>query len=339
VAAPGLSGVPRFTVVVPTRGRRDLVLRLVTLLDEQTYRDFEAVVVVDGALDGTAAALRAVETRFPLTVVEQEHRGVAEARNAGAAAARGEIVLFLDDDMAPDDALLAEHDRSHGNGAQLVVGHMPLDPASPSTPLSAAIGRWAERRRSRLADLAGDVPATDLITGQMSVGREDFNRLGGFDVSFTRGGLVPGADRDFGFRARRAGLRTAFNPAAVTYQHYDIDVREHLRRARAGARGDRVLAARYPELADELWTPTFDTLPARLILSRLAALPPIVSAPLRAVACRLFERPDAGAWSSRLFFAVRTMERRRGAREGERGLRIADRQARRNDDPRWRATS
>jgi glycosyltransferase involved in cell wall biosynthesis len=316
VAAPGLSGAPRFSVVVPTRGRRDLVLRLVRRLDDQTYRDFEAVVVADGELDGTGAVLHAVDTRYPLTVLEQEHRGVAAARNAGAAVARGEILLFLDDDMAPDDALLAEHDRSHRDGAQLVVGHLPLDPGSPPTPLAAAIGRWAERRRSRLADPAGEVPVTDLITGQMSVGREAFHHLGGFDVSFTRG-----EDRDFGCRARRAGLRTAFNPAAVTYQHYDVDAREHLRRARAGGRGDRVLAARYPELAHELWTPTFDTLPARLGFSPLAALPSIVSAPLRALACRLFERTDAGAWSNRLFFAVRTMERRRGMREAERQLR------------------
>jgi peptidoglycan/xylan/chitin deacetylase (PgdA/CDA1 family)/glycosyltransferase involved in cell wall biosynthesis len=321
VAAPELSGSPRFSVVVPTRGRRDLVLRLVRGLAEQQLRDFEAIVVVDGPEDGTAEALRALEPTFRLTVVEQPHRGAAAARNTGAAAANGEILLFLDDDMAPHPALLAEHDRSQREGAEVVLGHLPLDPSSPPTAVAAAVGRWAERRRARLTALdGGEVPVPDLISGQISVRRDAFERLGGFDVAFTRGGLVPGADRDFGYRARRAGLRVVFNPAAISAQRYTVDAREHTRRSRDGARGDRILAARYPEIASELWEPRFDTLPARLALGPLAALPRPLSAPVRALAVRLFSRRDPGRLSNRLFFAVQTMERRRGAREGQREL-------------------
>jgi glycosyltransferase involved in cell wall biosynthesis len=320
VAAPDLSRVPRFSVVVPTRGRRDLAVRLVRGLGEQAYDDFEAIVVVDGADDGTAEALRALDPPFSLTVLEQPHRGAAAARNAGAAAASGEILLFLDDDMAPDPALLAEHDRSHREGARLVLGHLPLDEESPPTAVAAAVGRWAERRKARLSAHEGDVPVTELITGQLSVDRKAFELLGGFDVSFTRGGLVPGADRDFGYRARRAGLPIVFNGAAVSHQRYDIDAREYTRRSQDGARGDEILAARYPEIADELWRPAFDTLPAKILLGALTVLPRPFSAPVRSVAIRLFSRPAPGRWSNRFFFAVQTMERRRGAREERRAL-------------------
>jgi len=321
VAAAELNGAPRFTVVVPTHRRRELAVRLVHGLGDQEFEDFEAIVVVDGTDDGTTAALRALETPFPLTVLEQSHRGAAAARNAGAAAARGEILLFLDDDMRPDPALLAEHDRSHREGAQLVIGHLPLDPESPPTAVAAAVGRWAERRRARLSTTDGQVPVHDLITGQMSVAREAFQRLGGFDVAFTRGGLVPGADRDFGYRARRDGLSVVFNPAAISSQHYEVDAVDYTRRSRDSARGDRILAARYPEIADELWEPQFDTRPAKLVLGTLAALPRPLSSPVRFVAVRLFSRPEPGRWSNRFFFAVQTMERRRGAREERRGSR------------------
>ena len=320
MAAPELSAAPRFTVIVPTRGRRDLVVRLVERLREQELRDFEVVVVVDGDDDGTAAALRTLELPFPLTVLEQAHRGAAAARNAGASVARGEILLFLDDDMAPDAALLAQHDRSHRAGAEVVLGHLPLDPTSPQTAVAAAVGRWTERRRARLTASDGTVPVPELISGQISVSRKVFSQLGGFDVAFTRGGLVPGADRDFGYRARRAGLKIVFNPHAISHQYYEVDPEDYTRRSRDGARGDRILAARYPEIAGELWEPQFDTLIAKLTLEPLVRLPRALSRPLRALAVRLFSRPEPGSLSNRVFFAVQTMERRRGAREEVRAL-------------------
>src|SRR4029077_18487233 len=123
---------PRFSVVIPTYRRRDRVLRNVRALAEQSLSDFEAIVVDDGSDDGSAAALRGLETPFPLAVLEQENQGAAGARNVGARAARGEIPLFLDDDMEAAPSLLAEHDRSHLEGADLVVGDMPLHPASPA---------------------------------------------------------------------------------------------------------------------------------------------------------------------------------------------------------------
>jgi len=321
VAASELNRPPRFTVVVPTHRRRDLAVRLVRGLEDQEFADFEAIVVVDGTDDGTAAALRALEPRFPLTVLQQPHRGAAAARNTGAANARGEILLFLDDDMAPHPALLAEHERSHREGAQLVIGHLPLAPESPPTAVAAAVGRWAERRRARLAAADGEVPVPDLISGQMSVPRDAFEQLGGFDVAFTRGGLVPGADRDFGYRARRAGLRVVFNPAAISSQHYEVDAADYTRRSRDGARGDRILGARYPEIAGELWEPQFDTLLAKLVLEPLVVLPRPLSSPFRSFAVWSFSRHNPGRWSNRFFFAVQTMERRRGAREGRRAVR------------------
>lgn len=321
MAASDLSIPPRFSVIVPTHGRGGLVVRLVELLRKQQFRDFDVIVVVDGADEETVAALRALELPFPLTVLEQPHGGAAAARNAGAGVARGEILLFLDDDMAPDAALLAQHDRSYRAGAQMVLGHLPLDPASPKLATAAAVGRWAERRRVRLAESDGNVPVTELISGQMSLLRGAFEQLGGFDLAFTRGGLVPGADRDFGYRAKRAGLKIVFNPDAISHQYYAVDAEDYTRRTRNGARGDRILAARYPEIAGELWRPRFTSLLAKLVLGPLVRLPRPLSAPLRSVAVRAFSRPEPGRISNRFFFAVQTMERQRGAREEVAALR------------------
>ena len=99
----------RFSVVIPTYQRRDVVVSSVrALAAQEDAPPFEVVVVVDGSVDGTAEALRALATPFPLSVVEQPNAGRPAACNRGAAAASGELLLFLDDDMEAHPRLLAE---------------------------------------------------------------------------------------------------------------------------------------------------------------------------------------------------------------------------------------
>src|SRR5580765_5027104 len=108
---------PRFSVVVPTFQRREVVVASVAAFGGQDFGErFEVVVVVDGSTDGTANALRALSPPLPLAAVEQENRGPAAAPNRGAEEARGELLLRHDDDMEPRPRLLSEHDRSHLEG-------------------------------------------------------------------------------------------------------------------------------------------------------------------------------------------------------------------------------
>src|SRR6266542_3589679 len=101
------------SVVVSTYNRRDVVLRTARTLLQQDYpsSQYEIIVVVDGSADGTAEALRALSPR--LCVLEQENRGPAAARNAGARAASGELLTFLDDDMTCEPELVREHVAAH----------------------------------------------------------------------------------------------------------------------------------------------------------------------------------------------------------------------------------
>lgn len=89
---------PDVTVVIPTLNRPVLVTRAVRSALDQTLRNLEVVVVVDGPDEATHAALAALGDDR-LRVQEQPERGGAPAaRNAGVRAARGEYVAFLDDD-------------------------------------------------------------------------------------------------------------------------------------------------------------------------------------------------------------------------------------------------
>lgn len=313
---------PRFSVIVPTHERRETVVRNVAALDRQTFRDFEAIVVVDGSADGTAAALRELDVAFPLNVIEQRNQGVAAARIAGTAAARGEILLYVDDDMEADPAMLAEHQRSHGEGFDYVLGDLPLHPDSPRNLLSWGVGYWAASRRERLEAAGNELGLDDLLTGQMSVSRRAFEQVGGFDAGFTReNGLVPSGDIDFGYRILKAGFRAAFNPRAVSYQYYDVDPGEYLRRAFDIGSSEQELVIKHPEQAKKLErAPAFHTRRSRWVFGPLIAAPDALLGPLRRAVVRLVRSGRHGERLRRLFFALRTLEYQRGARSARRGL-------------------
>jgi len=88
--------VPRVSVVIPAYNAAWCVARAVDSVLNQSFRDFELIVVNDGSTDRTAEVL--VGYRERLHVVDQANGGLSSARNAGIAAARGHYVAFLDAD-------------------------------------------------------------------------------------------------------------------------------------------------------------------------------------------------------------------------------------------------
>ena len=80
----------RFSIIIPSYQRRDLVLDAVDALCRQNFSEpYEVIVDVDGSTDGTASALRKLDPPVPLVVLEQPNQGAAAARNLGAGVARG----------------------------------------------------------------------------------------------------------------------------------------------------------------------------------------------------------------------------------------------------------
>jgi GT2 family glycosyltransferase len=240
----------RFSVIIPTYQRRDLVVTNVAALARQEFgRGFEVIVVVDGSSDGTASALRALTVPFRLTVVEQPNTGSAAARNRGAMVARGELLLFLDDDMEAHSSLLAEHERSHQEGADAVLGHIPSHPHSPPGLLGQGVRSWAEARTKRLCTPGAQLLLDDMLSGQLSVSRVLFERLSGFDTAFRQQATSSNEDLDFGQRLLKAGCQVVFNANAISWQNYVVTPREYLLQWREAGRADVRLARKHPEQA------------------------------------------------------------------------------------------
>jgi glycosyltransferase involved in cell wall biosynthesis len=145
--------MPEVSVVIPTHNRRRLLGQTLRSVLGQRGVEFEVVVVDDGSTDGTAEAVAALGDPRVRLLRHEHPRGVATARNVGAAAARAAWVALLDDDdlWAPDK-LVRQLDAARATGRDWVyagaVGvddrHRVLHVEPPITP--AEVVRQLPRR-------------------------------------------------------------------------------------------------------------------------------------------------------------------------------------------------
>jgi len=92
------------TVVIPTRNRRALLAEAIGSVQRQTYSNWELIVVDDCSEDDTWAYLASLKDPRIRAIRLDRHQERSVARNLGLAEAKGEYVLFLDDDdrLLPD---------------------------------------------------------------------------------------------------------------------------------------------------------------------------------------------------------------------------------------------
>ena len=96
--------MPQVSVVIPAYNAADFIADTVNSVLNQTFQDFEVIVVDDGSKDGTIAALEPFGDR--IRVYPQTNGGVARARNRGVGLAKGSWIAFLDaDDLWQPDKL------------------------------------------------------------------------------------------------------------------------------------------------------------------------------------------------------------------------------------------
>ena len=171
---------------------------------------------------------------LPVRVVARDGGGRAAARNAGAEAAEGDVLVFLDDDILVAPDFLAAHGESHceSHGADKpAVAHGPLRElpragqlvvAGPDRAFervhSGEFGRTfanaLERMISGMADgsLPPVAPWLGCVGANVSVPRALWAEAGGFDESY---GLVWGCeDLEFGYRLHTLGAAMRFVPRA-----------------------------------------------------------------------------------------------------------------------------
>ena len=228
---------PFISVIIVSWNSAAYIFRCLNSLVEQTFTDFEVVLVDNGSTDG---CLDGVESRWPgLTLrVErlEENRGFAAANNLGARLARGEWLALLNTDAFPDpdwlEKLLQAVERypefSYFASRQLQANTPALlDGAGDALHLNGLAWRRFASWPAAQFGLEPEEVFSPCAAAALYP-RRVFFQVGGFDEDF----FSYHEDVDLGFRLRLQGFRCLYVPDAVVY---------HVGSATLGAQSDFAL--------------------------------------------------------------------------------------------------
>ena len=225
---------PRVTVILINYNGAaigDVIARSVQAVNNQTYTDWEVVLVDDGSTDGSDVLLQSLADgeRVFFTRTDQ-HRGVGAARNAGITLARGEYLAFLDNDAIPEPDWLAEivkkMDEHPGYGA-CASRVMFFDRPDTINSLGSVLNELAHGTGVGMHELKSFYRPTGEImyaTGNgMVLRRSALDVIGGFDEGFRFYGHD---DSDIGIRLRNAGYAIVQQPSAVVLHLHSTSKRQ-----------------------------------------------------------------------------------------------------------------
>ncbi|HKT83916.1 MAG TPA: glycosyltransferase [Solirubrobacterales bacterium] len=229
------------SVVIPTKDRAAALARTLDALQAQRVDEasVEVVVVDNGSGDGTLEQVRAREGGAGLSIrlLEQPIGGPAAARNAGVAAATGEVLLFLGDDTEPEgNGLLRAHLDLHATRPEPTYGVLGRITWTPRAPVTAFM-RWLENGGPQFhyCELSpGPVDAANYFySSHASVKRTFFKQVGGFDERFPNAAVE---DTELGVRLADAGLKLDYHPELLVLHDHPTTPEQSLRRSIAVGR-------------------------------------------------------------------------------------------------------
>jgi glycosyltransferase involved in cell wall biosynthesis len=232
---PQLKVAPKASVIVPAYNAAATIGACLESLKKLHYPNYETIVVDDGSTDTTPQIVEASQTRL----IRGDHRGLAEARNAGIEAASGEIVAFVDADARADADWLYHLVEAITRRAAVAAGGPNFAPYNGDAAFAFAPGIPREVRGE------GD-QLTQLCGCNMAITKSALREVGGFDPLFE----AAGDDVDLSWRLtelppeKRAPIVSA--PGAVVIHERRATLRDYLRQQRGYGAGENVLSRKYP---------------------------------------------------------------------------------------------
>ena len=245
----------KLSVIVPTHRRAENLMMLLDSLSKQTLDPgrFEVIVVDDHSGDDTVDVLHAAHRSLPnlCWITMESNVGQAIARNRGIDDATGDVVLFLDDDVAATPDLLARHLRFHeerNDSRWGLLGKVDWHPSLKVTPFM----RWLDGTglqfsfETWLKEGEVDEPHRAMVAAHVSVRRSMLIDVGGFNERF-RPPFISWEDFELAWRMGKRGFRLMYLPQALAYHTRPVDLWTFRRRIRVVARSTVLLKTLHPD--------------------------------------------------------------------------------------------
>ena len=212
------------SVIIATRDRAPLLASTLDALARQNASEhpFEIVVVDNASTDDTPIVVESAARRgAPIVYLHEPKPGKSNALNAAVSHARGDVLVFTDDDVLPSPGWLAAYARAfQETDADFAAGRIrPIWEAPPPAWMSPALyGVLAvgDGGTQRIAIRQGAKDDIMPLGANMAIRRHVLDRVGSWNTQFGKlqGTLRTGEDHDFFLRMIDAGYHGIYEPAA-----------------------------------------------------------------------------------------------------------------------------
>lgn len=241
-----------FSIIIPVYNRPSEVSELLTSLSNQSFKDFEVILVEDGSIDKSDQIAYLFQSKIPIRYFYQENQGQGFARNFGMNQAKGDFFVIFDSDVIlPEDYLFVLKNTILTRELDAFGG--PDAAASDFSNLQKAMDYamtsfWTTGGiRGKLKD-----PSKYQARGfNMGVSREVFEAIGGF-VDPNRG-----EDIEWSIRIKKSGYKLELVEEAFVYHKRKNTLKSFVKQAFSFGR-NRVNVSRFHPEAIKLvhWLPT-----------------------------------------------------------------------------------
>lgn len=208
---------PLVSVIIPTYNRPDCLKQLLQKLQFQVYKNYE-VIVVDQSDEKSILMEHIVsEFSYPIIFLHSDYPNRSNAKNIGIRHAKGEIILFCDDDITPSDDMLKVHVKYHRDSAiggvscRIIENNLP-----PLKSTDICYVTWYGRMKDGYqSDVSCDVGT--LVGGNMSMQRDILHEIGYFDANYIGTSIFE--EQDISERLKNMGYRIHFtNETTIVHQ-------------------------------------------------------------------------------------------------------------------------
>ena len=211
-------GARRVSCIIPSLGRGRILCDTIGMLLAQSHRPHEIIIVdqTEALDEATWHALTEWEAKRDIRWLHQQELNASLARNTGALAATGDVLLFLDDDIEIKTDFVAAHVRNYAEpkivavSGQVLEGRRHVLNDLPAAAKNDTLGwlyfpqNYGKRCRTNW-----------MMSTNFSVRKDVFISVGGMDANYPKGAFRE--ESDFSQRFQCAGYRFLFDPEASVY--------------------------------------------------------------------------------------------------------------------------
>jgi GT2 family glycosyltransferase len=197
------------TVAIPTYRREAVLIDTLIALLALEHRAAEILVLDQTEKHEPATELRLGEMAAADSIrwLRLDRPSIPQAMNVGLVQASQPIVLFLDDDIRPEEGLLTAHHAAHAMATDLLVAGRVIQPWEEGLDhCASAPFHFAGTRAQRIDEFMG---------GNFSIRRATAVEVGGFDENFVR--VAYRFEAEFSHRLRSSGRSIVFEPRACLH--------------------------------------------------------------------------------------------------------------------------